>query len=104
MPTASFTFAVFAVLKNGSLVPLQKYLKSVAGSRGAEPEDVLEALRASGFNLTNGASETLTFSGQIQLEFGPRELPVQAIVPGEQYQITVFGDEALASTVVVASA
>ncbi len=54
-----------------------------------------------GYNLTAGASVTFSFSGTLSLGFNKRH--TESKVSGQQYLITVVGDEALASIVVVAT-
>jgi len=98
--------AIFIVLPNETLVPMQKYILA-AHQQGTEVGDIVTALTSGGYNLTVGASGTLGYKGTITLGFN---VPVvvqplqtgQSIVPGQQYLVSVLGDEALASQVVVA--
>lgn len=98
--------AIFIVLPNETLVSMQKYILT-AHQQGAEVGDIVKALASGGYNLTVGASGTLGYKGAITLGFN---VPVvvqplqtgQSIVPGQQYLVSVLGDEALASQVVVA--
>ena len=66
----------------------------------------MTALASGGYNLTAGASATLSYKGTITLGFNLHIVqPLQggqSIVPGQQYLVSVLGDEALASQVVVA--
>src|SRR5712692_5417766 len=97
--------AIFIVLPNETLVPIQKYILT-ARQQGAEVGDIVTALASGGYNLTVGASGTLGYKGTITLGFNLAIVqPLQtgqSIVPGQQYLVSVIGDEALASQVVVA--
>ena len=97
--------AIFIVLPNATLVPIQKYILA-AHQQGMKAEDVVNALASGGYDLTAGASGTLSYKGSITLGFNvPFLQPAptgQSIVPGQQYLVSVIGDEALASHVVVA--
>src|SRR3989449_10673748 len=97
--------AIFIVLPNQTLVSIQKYILA-AHQQAVGAEDLVTALTSGGYNLTIGASGTLTYTGNITLGFNiPYVQPLQAgqsIVPGQQYLVSVIGDEALASQVVVA--
>jgi hypothetical protein len=104
-PTGLAGSAIFIVLPNETLVPMQKYILT-AHQQGAEVGDIVTALASGGYNLTAGASGTLGYKGTITFGFNlPIVQPLQtglSIVPGQQYQVSVIGDEALASQVVVA--
>ena len=104
-PTGLFGSAIFIVLPNATLVPIQKYILT-AHQQGVGAEDVVTALASGGYNLTAGASATLGYKGTITLGFNLHIVqPLQggqSIVPGQQYLVSVLGDEALASQVVVA--
>src|SRR3989449_4770468 len=97
--------AIFIVLPNQTLVSIQKYILA-AHQQAVGAEDLVTALTSGGYNLTIGASGTLNYTGNITLGFNvPYVQPLQAgqsIVPGQQYLVSVIGDEALASQVVVA--
>ncbi len=111
-PGMFFGSAVFVLEHNGTVVTLEKYLQTSPPSGG--PREVLiQLLGNMGYNLTAGASQTLTYTGEIPLGYGlPSTLPVHpttsnsttgvSVVAGQQYLITVVGEQALASTVVVA--
>ena len=66
----------------------------------------MTALASGGYNLTAGASGTLSYKGTITFGFSlPIVQPLQtgqSIVPLQQYLVSAIGDEALASQVVVA--
>ena len=104
-PTGLFGSAIFIVLPNATLLPIQKYILA-AHQQGVGAEDVVTALASGGYNLTAGASATLSYKGTITLGFNLHIVqPLQggqSIVPGQQYLVSVLGDEALASQVVVA--
>src|SRR5712691_1076446 len=104
-PAVLFGSAIFIVLPNATLLPIQKYILA-AHQQGVGAEDVVTALVSGGYNLTAGASATLSYKGTITLGFNLHIVqPLQggqSIVPGQQYLVSVLGDEALASQVVVA--
>src|SRR2546427_8924370 len=104
-PTGLFGSAIFIVLPNATLVPIQKYILA-AHQQGVGAKDVVTALASGVYNLTAGSSATLSYKGTITLGFILHIVqPLQAgqsIVPGQQYLVSVLGDEALASQVVVA--
>ncbi len=104
-PAVLFGSAIFIVLPNATLLPIQKYILT-AHQQGVGAEDVVTALASGGYNLTAGASATLGYKGTITLGFNLHIVqPLQggqSIVPGQQYLVSVLGDEALASQVVVA--
>ena len=104
-PAVLFGSAIFIVLPNATLLPIQKYILA-AHQQGVGAEDVVTALASGGYNLTAGASATLGYKGTITLGFNLHIVqPLQggqSIVPGQQYLVSVLGDEALASQVVVA--
>ncbi len=94
--------AIFVVYPNGTLVPLQR-LALALNPLGFGRNDLMQVLASEGYNLTAGASATLSYQGTITLGFQLVQLDSgQSIVPGQQYLVTVIGDEALASYVVVA--
>src|SRR2546422_10552310 len=104
-PPGLFGSAIFIVLPNATLLPIQKYILT-AHQLGVGAEDVVTALASGGYNLTAGASATLGYKGTITLGFNLHIVqPLQggqSVVPGQQYLVSVLGDEALASQVVVA--
>jgi hypothetical protein len=111
MPLCFTGSAFFAVLSNGTL-------KSASGWRlggitpqfmlGSEPTNIFADM---GYKLATGQSVTLTFSGSIAFGFsfqGPTPLgtppgTTAGVVSGDQYDITVVGQQALAQYTVVAS-
>src|SRR3989441_10621572 len=104
-PVGLYGSAIFIVLPNATLIPIQKYILA-AHQQAVGAEDVMTALASGGYNLTAGASGTLSYKGSIALGFHLAIVqPLQtgqSIVPGQQYLVSVLGDEALASQVVVA--
>jgi len=102
LPPTLWGSAVFVALPNGTLVPLQKFILTQS-SLTPDRESILDALASEGYTLAAGASTTLSYTGMVTLGFQFQSIqPVQSIVPGQQYLVTVLGDEALASQVVVA--
>ena len=94
--------AIFVVYQNDTLGPLQKFVLGQY-SPGMERNDFMRVLASEGYNLTAGASATLSYEGTITLGFQLVQIAAgQSVVPGQQYLVTVIGDEALASYVVVA--
>jgi Domain of unknown function (DUF4382) len=100
LPGAFFGDAVFSVLPNGTLREVQFAMPLGAGSQRSVSAMVF---RSAGLNLTAGASTTLTYSGPINLGFLSPMQDHGAIIPHEQYLVTVIGTQAVASFVVVAS-
>ncbi len=101
-PATLFGAAVFIALPNATLVPIQKYILS-AYQQGTAGESLMDAFASGGYSLTAGSSGTVSYKGTITLGFHLSAIPtIPSIVPGQQYQVTVLGDEALASQVLVA--
>lgn len=83
----------FAATDQGQLIPIT--VKTFTNSNASLIPSEL------GYNLTVGGSYSFSYTGAIQLGFGlTRGLE---IVPGQQYLVTVLGDQAIASYVVTAS-
>jgi Domain of unknown function (DUF4382) len=61
------------------------------------------ALLSGGANVASGGSETLSYSGSINLDFGGASVSVSGILAGQEYLVTVIGANTYASTTVVAS-
>ncbi|MCS4539708.1 MAG: DUF4382 domain-containing protein [Thaumarchaeota archaeon] len=97
IPSALLGSEIFVLEESGTLVPLQKYLGSQ--DHGALKRGLFQG---SGYNLTTGATATLSYNGEIVLGLGPKNPNSQTIVAGQQYLVTVVGQDALASVVVVA--
>ena len=91
--------AVFLVLPNGTLNQLSK------AQYGAGPVNLSSIIwGAEGYGLSAGASVTYSYNGLIQL--GLRMSAVSelgTIVSGQQYEISIIGDNACASYLVTAS-
>ena len=103
VPTSIVGSAVFVVLQNGTLVQFLPLLHvSIPMVRGESQASVFDTLLLAGYNLTAGASAHLSYSGSIELSFGLLEQP-QGISSGVTYQITVIGDNAVATTTVTAA-
>ena len=100
LPGSILGGAVFSVLPNGTLVPVLFAMPVATVSQSSVSSLVF---RSVGLNLTAGASATLSYSGPIYLGFLRTSLDRGAIIPHEQYLITVLGTQAVASYVVVAS-
>lgn len=102
MPPTILFSAVFVVESNGTLVPLQKIFDS-----NSVPQMLIRALSNTGYELKPGGTATLSYSGSIltcvRTVIGQSSNLCSPIVSGQQYLITVIGDEALAGYVVVAS-
>jgi len=94
--------SIFIIYKNGTLVPIEKFVLTQR-STGMEADDFVKALVSEGYNLNAGASATLSYSGAITFGFHlPSNQVGLSTVLGQQYLVTALGDEALASYVVVA--
>lgn len=102
MPTEFFGSEVFVVEGNGTITPLQQFAGTSTGGKDRQTASFLEGLRSSGYNMTAGATATFTYSGQINLGF-TRQFVNQSVVAGQQYMVTVMGNDSLAGYVVVAS-
>jgi hypothetical protein len=102
IPTELFRSAIFVVLQNGTVVPIQKFIHDQRVDTRALASNLY---KQSGFNLSSGATTTIAYHGSIILGFAQLnvKLPTGQIVAGQQYLVTVFGDKALASSVVTAS-
>ncbi len=99
--------AYFEVSQNGTLEQVADW--SLTGSipqftLGSSSQAVFTN---SGYQLGAGKSVTLTFTGTVSLGFSLRQMlqsqSAQGVVSGDQYDITVIGQQALAAYVVVAS-
>ena len=99
--------AYFEVLPNGTLEQIADW--SLAGSTpqfmlGSSSQAVFTN---SGYQLGAGKSVTLTFTGTVSLGFSLRQTlqsqSASGVVSGDQYDITIIGQQALAAYVVVAS-
>ncbi len=103
MPSMLWGTAIFIVEKNGTLVPLQQFVKALTAN-GTEPfYEIREGFMGIGYNLTAGSSTAFAYSGQINLGFSFEGLFARLVVPGQQYLVTVIGTDALASQVIVAA-
>lgn len=89
LPSSFTGSAIFTVGSSGSL--------QSAGSLSLQ-----SILAVAGLNMTSSASTTLSFSGVISLNLGLNVGLGTGIVSGQQYLVTVVGDNAFASTTVVA--
>jgi len=105
MPKFLYGSAMFVVESNGTLVSTQEFMLSIRGKNYLGEfgrEDFGQAIIDDrGYNLDVEDSKTFTYSGQISLNLRAR-IHQQGVVPGQQYLITVVGQEALASMVVIA--
>ena len=94
--------AVFVVLANGSLVQFLPILHaSMPDVRGEQQSSVFEALLQAGYNLSAGASASLSYTGTISLSFGLFG-PPGGVTAGTTYWVTVIGDNTAASAQVTA--
>lgn len=89
LPSSLTGSAIFTVGSSGSL--------QSAGSLSLQ-----SILAVAGLNMTSSASTTLGFSGAISLNLGLNAGLGTSIASGQQYLVTVVGDNAFASTTVVA--
>jgi len=99
--------AIFAVEANGSLVPLQQFVRTVVPLGGDESfHDIRTGLANLGYNLTAGSTATFSYTGPIGVSLPfpgmghVKGIPI--VTSSQQYLITVIGTDALASQVVVA--
>jgi Domain of unknown function (DUF4382) len=103
LPGSFMGAAVFAVLPNGTLDSLRVAVPVMAQSSSSAGMVSASLFSTVGYNLTSGASTTLTYSGSINLGFLSLMKQQGSVVPHEQYLVTVIGTQAIASYVVVAS-
>jgi Domain of unknown function (DUF4382) len=99
VPTGIGSSAVFVVLSNGSLVQIQGFMHAMEPDTGS----VYGALfNATGFLLAPGDSATFSYNGTITFGFLGLFLGQSSGGPvsGQQYLVTVIGDQSLASFVV----
>lgn len=115
--------AVFLVQNDSTLKSVSSFLLPQAfgqpgaghGQRGGRPSNstappptfgnfgnYTSFLGSTGYTLTAGQSVTLTYSGTISFGFAFGGKTPPGVLSGDQYQVSVVGQEALAETVVVA--
>jgi hypothetical protein len=94
---------VFAVKSDGTLTPLSTLVHKTEGETDDRPT-VASAIfqEKGGYNLTGGASIQLAYKGLMTTGYGDVVAASFSIVAGQQYLITVVGEQSLASYVVVA--
>ncbi|HME18124.1 MAG TPA: DUF4382 domain-containing protein [Nitrososphaerales archaeon] len=103
IPIGLSTTAVFAVEANGSMVPIRQFVRGNIPAGGDQSlQDIRTGLLSLGYSLTSGSSATFSYTGPIGLGYEIPRMMQAAIVPGQQYLVTVIGADALASQVVVA--
>jgi hypothetical protein len=61
------------------------------------------AVLSGGASVASGSSATLTYNGNISMDFGAGTATFTGVVPGQQYIVTVIGANTYASALVVAS-
>jgi hypothetical protein len=88
--------AIFTISENGSLHSVDPSANPQAAIR--------EIVNAPGAHVGTKSPLTLNYSGSISLSIGIVGVSLSAIVPGNQYRITVVGQTSAASIVVVAAA
>jgi hypothetical protein len=103
MPICFTSSAFFVALDNGTL----KLLSSL-DSHGFTAQILpgvggVNVFSGFGYHLVAGQSFTFAYSGPIVFGFSLPKLSPQGVVSGDQYRITVVGQQALAQYVVVAS-
>lgn len=101
MPAEMAGSAIFGIENNGSLVPIQRSIRTMMSDE-LERSEIFGLLGSAGYNIASGASANFTYTGQIRLDFRMGS-QTSNIVSGQQYLVTVLGDDALASIVVVAT-
>jgi hypothetical protein len=93
---------VFGIMTNGSLTPISALMHTTGGESDDRANVANAIFLQSGYNLTAGASVQLTYDGPMILGFGMNTPNTVSIAAGQQYLITVIGEQSLASFVVVA--
>jgi hypothetical protein len=102
LPGSFMGTALFAILPNGTLVPL-RYMGPLSASADSRMSISSTVFQGIGYNLTTGATANLSYGGVVRLGFLTMNALQGSIVPGQQYVITVVGTQSSVSTVVVAS-
>ena len=99
--------AYFEVLQNGTLEQIADWSLTGSTPQFTLGSNLQAVFTNSGYQLAAGKSVTLTFTGTVSLGFSLRQMPqstsAPGVVSGDQYDITVIGQQALAAYVVVAS-
>lgn len=98
-----FGTVVFVVERNGSLVQLQHFFSPMMGDTDRPLAAIVEALQNAGYSLAANTTASFSYSGQINLGFSFGSIAPRMIVSGQQYLVTVIGEDALAGQVVVAT-
>jgi hypothetical protein len=100
LPGTFLGSAVFAILPNGSLMPLRFAMPMALDEQSSVSASVFGS---AGLKLSAGASAALSYSGPILLGFPGPEVDQSIIMPHQQYLVTVLGTQSIASFVVVAT-
>ena len=115
LPTCLVGSANYLVLNNGTIVPIDASLHVVMPMGAAlhmSPKEIDASIAQSwglfgqtGYQLAAGKSVTLTYTGSITFGLGIHfmNMVLPGVISGDQYEITVVGQQALAATIVVAS-
>lgn len=95
--------ASFIVLDNGTIVPISAALP-LQGHGGGQSQVSWGLFGETGYQLAAGKSVTFTYNGSITFGLGfSMNASIPGVISGDQYEITVIGQQALGATVVVAS-
>jgi len=89
--------AIFLVMPSGTM-----QLVNATNRQEMEAFRTMLFSTQTGYNMTVGGSATLSYSGPVVLGFGLQPNLPFVLVPGDQYVLTVIGENAVASTTVVA--
>lgn len=100
LPTSFMGSAVFAILPNGTLVPVRIATPLATDVQSSVSADVF---RTTGLNLSASESAVLSYEGLISLGFLSPAAEQGGVVSHQQYLVTVIGTQAVASFVVVAT-
>jgi hypothetical protein len=98
IPSSILNSATFIALQNGTLVSTQSFLP-LSNDRSRIVKALFEDRC---YTLDSGASADLGYTGTMKLSLRMGRLE-NGIVSGQQYLVTIIGDDALASFAVVAS-
>ncbi len=105
LPTCLTGTANYLVLNNGTLVPITATLQMSIMTGKGQTLDSWALLGKTGYQIGAGKSVTLTYKGSISfgIDLHLPTVTLPGVISGDQYDITVIGQQALAATIVVAS-
>ena len=104
LPVSMFDSAVFVVFPNGTLVQFTPLIHPALLMQGMNTSSsFIGYLLKGGLNLTAGASQTLSYGGQITMGFGDVMTASHMVTSGSDYWVTVISDQTVTSMEVTAT-